>query len=178
MEPSINPVESLYNQYKDIYHFVEDKGEISYAIELDSSFKKNLVIAGASYMEHLFTEKLVSFLGLEVLNTNILFFIKNTGINRKYHTFFKWEAGSKNVNSFFGLFGDEMKKYMDSKIKYDTNLEKAIVSFQTLGSMRNTLAHQNFASHPINDTLDEVYKKFEEGLYFIERLDKYLKMEL
>jgi len=93
-------------------------------------------------------------------------FLKKKGIDRQYHTYFKWDE--RNPNPFFSLFGEEFKQDVKKIIKSDSELDDSINAFLELGDLRNNLVHQNFASFPVDKTAEEIYALYKKALKFIE----------
>ena len=100
-------------------------------------------------------------------------FVKNKAISRRSHTWFKWE--DRNANQFFGLFGSEFKKMMSERIKASDDLGVSIRAFLEVGNERNKLVHQDFASFPLEKTLDEIYALYRQALLFVDDLAKHLR---
>jgi hypothetical protein len=76
------------------------------------------------------------------------------------------------MNSFLGLFGKEFLEMAKRKIKLDSELQEGIVSFLKIGRLRNELVHQNFASHNLELTLDEIYFMHQSALKCLPFLQK------
>src|SRR5690242_3142784 len=101
-------VDALYNEYKDVNEYLGKANEISFQISVQNNYKKNLLLAAASYFEHEITESLTTYCE-EVSNPSliILSFVKQKAIKRQYHTYFDWEDEKKGANKFFAMFGTE-----------------------------------------------------------------------
>ena len=102
------PVDSIYKEYKSLDDFLEDKSEISFRMSSETQFKKNLIMASASFFE---TEiiKIVTEYCSEISTDNkvVMSFINNKAIKRQYHTYFDWE-NKNGYNRFFGMFGEDV----------------------------------------------------------------------
>ncbi|MDM8546267.1 HEPN domain-containing protein [Candidatus Venteria ishoeyi] len=157
-------VEELYKSYINNYHWLEKANEISFATEYKGQFSKVLLLACASYFE----TKICNVI-LDVLDTKkcklTYSFITKKALSRQYHTLFNWR--DKNANSFFGLFGEDFKKFMIKKVKEDENLNSSIRDFLELGNLRNQLAHDNYALFVLGLTSEEIYDKFTNALSFV-----------
>ena len=94
--------------------------------------------------------------------------VRNKAIARQYHTWFHWEQ--KNANTFFGLFGEKFKADMIAKVKQSDETKLSIEAFLEIGNERNKLVHQNFATFPLEKTLDEIYQLYQRATLFIESL--------
>ncbi len=160
----------LQRDFNEINSILEKQGEISLSVDYKSIFTKTLVMTVATAFE----EKVRDLIHA-CLNTseNIMLeeFINIKGLKRQYHTLFDWEK--RNANSFFSLFGQEFKKFMDSKVKEDKELDSSIIAFLELGNERNKLAHLNFYLTSIELTPNEVIERFQRANIFINALKKY-----
>ena len=87
---------------------------------------------------------------------------------RQYHTYFDWDE--KNANKFFSLFGSDFKDKISKKVEADEELTNSIIAFLELGSIRNKLAHLNFANYPLDKTADEIYNLYKNAKTFVDFL--------
>lgn len=160
-------IKKIYEDYQEYSSYLEEKSQISFLSDYRNIFSKTLLLSVASYFED--EIKQIIHKVLLTSESKILEeFIKNKALNRQYHTFFNWKEN--NANSFFGLFGEDFKQFMKSKVKADENLEQSIKDFLFLGKTRNELVHCNYALFKIDMTVEEIFKKFESALKFIELL--------
>jgi hypothetical protein len=95
-------------------------------------------------------------------------FVQNKAISRQYHSWFGW--GETNANQFFGLFGSEFRSTMIGKVKASDQLNSAVRAFLELGGERNKLVHQDYATFPLEKSLDEIYELYRTALMFVEQL--------
>ena len=72
---------------------------------------------------------------------------------RKYYIFFNIKSDTKNINSFYSLFGDEFKKHCIERENED-GMSDAVKSFLLLNRLRNKLAHEGY-NHNIENYSDE-----------------------
>jgi hypothetical protein len=100
-------------------------------------------------------------------------FVRKKAISRQYHTLFSWDT--PNANQFFGYFGDEFRIGMSQKIQTSDKLLESIRAFMEIGRERNRLVHQDYATFPLEKTLDEIYALYQKGLYFVEILPNALR---
>lgn len=167
MEPSV--VDRLYRDNRDLLDYLQRNGEISYQVEVDSNFRKTLLLSAASYFESIVKDILLEFFKEQTNNSDIvLSFIENKAIERQYHTYFNWEGN--NANSFFGLFGEGFRDFMRIEVRTNKQLDDSIRAFLKLGNTRNQLVHQNFASFTLESTADEIYQLYQQAAYFIDVL--------
>ena len=115
---------------------------------LETNSRKVLLLASASYFEHRVCNAVVEFVhersGGSALVSN---FVRNKAVSRQYHTWFNWNES--NANQFFGLFGSEFRAAMIGKVNASNELRAAIEAFLELGSERNKLIHQDYATFPL-----------------------------
>ena len=160
-------IKKIYEDYQEYSLYLEEKAQISFLSDYRNIFSKTLLLSVASYFEDEIKQiihKILLTSELKILEE----FIKNKALNRQYHTFFQWKEN--NANYFFGLFGQDFKKFMKERVKADENLEQSIKDFLFLGKTRNELVHCNYAVFTINMTVEEIFDKFESALIFIDSL--------
>ncbi|CAL9311964.1 hypothetical protein SUDANB135_04865 [Streptomyces sp. SudanB135_2055] len=100
--------------------------------------------------------------------------VEQKAIRRQYHTLFDWDT--TNAGRFWGLFGNEYKVGMKKHCQQDMQLAQSIRAFLEVGSLRNRMVHNNYASFILEKTLDEVYDLYRTGDGFVSRLPDLLKM--
>lgn len=59
---------------------------------------------------------------------------------------------------------------MSIRVKESDNLRSAIQAFLELGGERNRLVHQDYATFPLEKTLEEIYALYQSALTFVENL--------
>lgn len=157
-----------------LLQYLENNNEISLRNIVESSFRKTLLLSAASYFEHQIRECILNF-ATERTNSDIaiIALIKVKVIERQYHTYFKWDGN--NANQFFSLFGSDFKEYMQRVVNEDPELQKSIRSFLELGNLRNQLVHFDFASFPLEKTMEEIYGLYKNSLHFVENIPKWLR---
>ena len=159
-----------YNDYKDIYTYLMDQGEISYASYIDNVYKKNLILSAASYFECQICEAIKEYAKrVSTADKRIVRLIEKKVLERQYHTLFDWDR--KNTNAFWSLFGEDTKTRVRSQLDADDNIEyrDAELAFLEVGRLRNQLVHQNYAEYMVQDlTATEIYKKYERACKFLE----------
>ncbi len=167
--PNGTVIDGLYEDARAVIKTLEQEAEISLQVAAGDHFRKVLLLAAASYFEHRVCEWVLGFVrersGGSVLVAN---FVRNKAIARQYHTWFNWNA--KNANQFFGLFGSEFRSEMISRVKASDDLRAGVQAFLELGSERNKLIHQNYATFPLEKTLDEIYTLYRSALPFVEQI--------
>lgn len=166
-------VDTLHREFTALLTYLQNEGEVTFQTTAEDSFRKALLLSAASYFETMLMEKLTAFFRKKSQDTDVVIsFIQNRALKRQYHALFTWDA--KNANSFFGLFGDGFKRYIQAELKNNSELEESIIAFLELGNDRNLLVHQNFATYPLTKTADEIHGLYLKALYFVENIDSLL----
>lgn len=166
-------IEQQYKDSKELYSYLMNKGEVTFATYIDNAYKKVLVLSAASFFESVIS-KLISEYASRVCGSDkrIVSLIEQKVIERQYHTLFKWDA--KNTNVFFKLFGEETKQKVRHQIDADENLRRAELDFIEMGQQRNLMVHENFAEYDVNTTVDEIYNKYKSACGFVMFISKVL----
>ena len=160
-------VDQLYQEHQTLVGHLIATGEISLQVNVDSSFRKTLLLAAASYFETALSESLIALFSERTHSAEpMVEFVRNKAIARQYHTFFNWDR--RNANSFFGLFGGDFRRFMADEVDKDSGLDSSIKAFLELGQLRNEIVHQNFALFPLDKTVEEIYALYRDALGFME----------
>lgn len=165
-------IDTLIERHKQISEFLRQQGQISLEMNINDDFRKVLVLSIASYFESSITESILVL----AKNTNmesIWSFIKNKAVSRQYHTYFDWDR--TNINKFLKLFGDSFQNSVSEEIDKNTNLKKGAENFLKLGYHRNVLVHENFASAPLNLSIEEIITMYFSALAFTQFLSDKIK---
>lgn len=158
-------IEQQYKDSKELYQYLMDQNEISFASYIDSVYKKVLVLSAASFFESTISKQLSDYAIKVSSDKRIVSLIERKVIERQYHTLFDWKA--KNTNTFWSLFGDDTKTKVREQIDNDENLKFAEQAFINIGNRRNSLVHDNFAESDVNTTLEEIYKTYRSACKFV-----------
>ena len=112
---AVTVVDRLHEEVKGILSVLGGSEEYELRSAADDHLKKSLLMAAASHFERSLTEAVMDF-AEEAYGTDHVLpkLIRNKAVTRQYHTWFDWQA--RNANRFFGLFGDDFKKHVSSKI--------------------------------------------------------------
>ena len=160
-------IDVVFEENRDVLDYLDGQKETSRRTTLAGKLTKVLAISAASYFEFQITSAIASFaVSAAKGNAVVVALIKQKAIERQYHTYFDWDKS--NANKFFSLFGEEFKARIVAKIKADETLSKQVASFLELGSMRNQLAHINFATFPLEKTSEEVYVLYKSAQTFVD----------
>jgi RiboL-PSP-HEPN len=167
------PIDRLYNEAAATIQLLEKNSELSLRVAAADNFRKMLLLATASYFEDHICNSVLMFVREHTKSYLIENFVRNKAIARQYHTWFSWDK--KNANQFFGLFGPEFRAMMVERVRITPELEASVEAFLELGYERNSLVHQNYATFPMEKTLDEVYTLYQRALLFVSGLASALK---
>jgi hypothetical protein len=163
-------IDQQYESGNSLVNYLKNQQQITFFIEAENNFRKNILLSSASYFENEISETVIEFAKSHSDNNELVIsLIKQKAVSRQYHTYFDWDKAT-NANKFFSLFGEDFKNKMIKKVKEDSNLYKSIKSFLEIGQERNKMVHQNFAEIVIDKTTDEIYKLYQESIYFIETI--------
>ncbi len=167
-------VDQLYAEFQNLVSYLNEKGEISFRVSVDATFRKAILLAGASYFEHRVCDDIIAFAKEKSSdNKPLVEFVKNKAISRQYYTFFNWELS--NANTFFGLFGEAFKTFMADEIKNNGDLAEAIKAFTELGRERNRLVHQDFGTFSLEKTAEEIFQLYRTALPFVQCIPEKLR---
>lgn len=159
-------IERQYQDSQELYKYLVDKGEITFATYINDVYKKVLVLSAASFFESAISKQLLDYaIKASGSDKRIVTLIENKVIERQYHTLFNWNV--KNTNAFWSLFGDTTKTKVREQINSTDKLKSSEVDFVELGKQRNLLVHENFAEYDVNITIEEIYKKYKSACEFI-----------
>lgn len=168
------PVDRIHQEASEIIGHLSKSNELSLALSAEDTLRKALLLSAASYFEHRLTNDVLEFI-VEESNNNPMIpsIVKIKAITRQYHTWFDWEKS--NANSFFSLFGEKFKSYMNNRLVLDPELNAGISSFLKIGSERNRLVHGDFASFSLTLTTEDIYTHYSKALTFVHSVAKQLR---
>ena len=159
----------LYEDSRALSGYLLSQREVSFRSQFDDSFKKVLLLAAASNLEYQVVNILTSFVTAASHNCEpLISFVDKAAIRRRYHTYFDWE--SRSANKFFNLFGDNVATQIKRDRESDASLDSSVRAFMELGSIRNDLVHNDYASFTLGKTTDEVFELYEASLVFMSYL--------
>ena len=142
--------------------------------EIDSQFRKVLLLSAASHFEVQVRDTLVDYF-TEKANGDVpsIAFLRAKAIERQYHTYFKWDGN--NANQFFGLFGSGFKEFMGRRLQVNPRLGEGMRAFLELGDLRNNLVHRDFATFALDKTIEEIYALYDTARPFVQSLGSALR---
>jgi len=162
-------VERLYNEARDVIKALAGLNETSLQLAAEDHFRKALLLASASFFEYRVCECILEFVREKTHGTILIEnFVRNRAISRQYHSFFSWDAS--NANQFFALFGSDFEDAMIKKVRECPDLQAAVKAFLEMGNERNRLVHGNYATFPMEKTLDEIYLSYQKAAEFVDTL--------
>ena len=166
-------IERQYQDEQELYNYLMECGEISYASYIDDVYKKVLLLSAASYFESVISKAIISFAkSAASIDSRVAILVEKKAVSRQYHTLFNWTI--KNTNSFWGLFGEETKKRVRMIIDNSEEMKQAEKDFLELGDRRNLLVHENFSEYDVNITVKDIYQKYKSASLFLELITKVL----
>ena len=171
-------VDQLYRDFQEIVGKL-DELEGSLRVTAEDTFRKNLLLAAASYFENEIKEHIMRLAERRSgANEMLVAFVRKKAVERQFHTYFQWDQ--RNANSFFALFGKGFKSFMTKRVKADQKYDEAIQAFLELGQARNQLVHQDFSSFRLDRTSEEILDLYKKACLFVDSLeasfDEYLQM--
>lgn len=161
-------VESLYKDAADLDRLLMSQNEISLRIYADSTLKKSILLASASYFERQICDLIIEYVTQTSVSERIVSFISNKAISRQYHTFFDWDAN--NCNKFISLFGSVFKNDFSAKIRSNSDLEESVRLFLEIGRERNRMVHQDFGQYELEKTAEEIHCSHGKAKLFVTEL--------
>ena len=159
-------IEVFYEAHLAVYQYLLENHQLSFANDVNSNFRRSLVLAIASYFEHQITDLMREVPKKHAGgNSLICALIEQKAISRQYHQYFDWET--TNANKFFSMFGFEFRDAMHNKVRAEQSVEKSIRTFLELGALRNRLVHQNFVAFDIDKSVDDIMAMYRAAIEFI-----------
>ncbi len=160
-------VDSLHRDFRALLAFLDEKKEVSLRSVADDNLRKTLLIAAASSFERCLTEIVIDYAKEATSEDHVLvWLVKRKAVSGQYHRWFEWDR--KNVNGFFSLFGKTFRKYAETTVKNDEELQSSIHAFLEIGRLRNQLVHQDFGSFTLEKTSQEIYDLYTSAEKFVE----------
>lgn len=148
--------------------------EPSLAVAAGDSLRKGLLLAAASHFEKSLSETVLEYVGERSPgDPKVVELVRRKAVHRQYHTWFDWDQ--TNANQFFAMFGRRFKDEMSAKVKADGALTESIRAFLRLGQLRNQLVHEDYASHYLDLTLEEIHGLYQGALPFVESFGAHLR---
>ncbi len=157
----------LHVQFKQVLARLDQAGEVNLRTTMENHFRKIILVSAASHFESALIRSVVhEFENATTPDHPLVHFMRKTGIERRYHTWFAW--GGNNANQFFALFGEAFRTHARKRVREREDLVEAAKAFMEVGRDRNQLVHEGFATIPYEKTMDEVYALVEKAKVFVE----------
>jgi hypothetical protein len=170
----LTPIDRLYTEASDVIQLLQTNAQISLQISVADHFRKALLLLAASYFEERVCNVILDYIRERAKGSSLIEnFVRNKAVARQYHSWFAW--GESNANHFFGLFGSEFRTLMSGRVRAWPEMQVSIKAFLELGNERNRLVHQNYATFPMEKTLDEVYALYRDSRAFVDALPRALR---
>jgi hypothetical protein len=171
-----NRIERQHSDAKDLYKYLMESNEVTFATYIDGVYKKVLLLSVASYFEVKISSAIIEFAKvMSGSDQRLASLIEKKVISRQYHTLFVWDG--KNTNSFFALFGEKTKNKTREFIDNNSEIKDAELNFLKLGNFRNLLVHKNFSEYDVNNTVDEIYKMYKSASKFVDYIESVLSKD-
>ncbi|WFB88935.1 MULTISPECIES: HEPN domain-containing protein [Streptomyces] len=164
----------MYSGHRNVLDHLSQQQQVSHHATLQTTLPKVLLLAAASEFEERVCAALRDHVVEHTQDLKIVELVEQKAIRRQYHTLFDWDT--VNAGRFWGLFGSGYKVGMKEYCRQDVELSLSIRAFLEVGSLRNRMVHNNYASFILEKTLDEVYGLYRTGGEFVQRLPELLKM--
>ena len=168
-------VKTFYERQSElIQHLLETK-ELTFAQDAEQMLQKNLPLAAASFLEEKVCALLLSFVDARTGNcVELRSLVEVKAVKRQYHSLFDWDQ-TNGVNRFLSLFGPAFKGAVAAEIAADPDLQRSAKDFIEIGSLRNKIVHQNYATFIVDKSAAEIFNLFEGAVQFVGFLDRKLK---
>lgn len=169
----MNHVSSLKISSDEIKDYLIKSGEISLNVVAEDNFRKNILIAAASFYEHEFCRVVYDSFSKKVGSIHCLELVRTKALSRQFYSYFDFD--SSNTNRLFSAFGMDFKERAVSRLRDSSELRVSQADFLFICSSRNKLVHDNFAAHSIDSTSDEIYSRYESGCRFIAMIGELIE---
>jgi len=172
--PPETPVDRIYKESAQVIRALEESKEYSLSISIGDHLRKALLLAASSYFEHKVIDCVMNHVRTTSNGSRLVeAFVRNKAVSRQYHTWFNWSES--NANHFFGLFGPDFRSAMTQRVRESAELSSSVSAFLQVGSERNRLIHENYATFPFEKTIEEVYTLYQSGSLFVNALPQAFK---
>lgn len=164
MSYTLRHISTFYEEQNTIREYLQRNGELSLSASVEAILSKTLIIMGASFFEKCIREAVFEKVK-RLSSLSVSEFCRILAIERKYHSWFNWN--NRNANQFFSLFGEHGKLVLRERVLKDEKLCSSVESFMYVGSQRNAIVHEDFASQTITATAAEIMTRIYDALHFV-----------
>lgn len=168
-------VKTFYERQSELIKHLLEAKELSFAQDAEQMLQRNLPLAAASFLEERVCALLLKFVDVRTGGcTELRSLVEIKAVKRQYHSLFEWDQPN-GFNKFFSLFGPEFKNAVITEIAEDPGLRRAAREFIEIGSLRNKIVHQNYATFVVDKSAAEIFVLFEGAIRFVGFLAGKLK---
>lgn len=165
----------MYEDHKSVLDHLSSTNQVSHHATLQTTLPKVLLLAAASEFESRVCNAIREHVQANSKDLKILELVDQKAIKRQYHTLFDWDK--RNAGKFWSLFGADFKRQMGEICRRRPRFDSSIAAFLELGSLRNQLVHNNYATFSLEKTLAEVFILYKEAEGFVNSLPVVLHVE-
>jgi hypothetical protein len=156
MQMDLEPINSLIDEYTHIQDYLFRNGQASFAADVQTYYKKILLLSCASLYETYFSLCIQDLINRKSGHESLSIFLYNKGIDGQYYKFFDWKEAGGNVNKFLKLWGPDVFSKVQQDIDKNTVYQEGMESFIKIGHNRNLLVHENFLVFNLEKTFEEI----------------------
>ena len=168
-------VKTFYERQSELIQHLLAAKELTFAQDSEQMLQKNLPLAAASFLEDRVCALLLAFVDARTGNClELRSLVEVKAVKRQYHSLFEWDQPN-GVNKFLSLFGPAFKAAVAAEIANDADLKRSAKDFIEIGSLRNKIVHQNYATFVVDKSAAEIFALFEGAVHFVEFLAQKLK---
>lgn len=165
----------FFRERVEITQRLVDAEEWSLLNVYQTDLPKVLVVATASRFEAEITQHIEDFYREVTSHSAATLFVVNKALSRQYHTLFSW--GENTATSFMKLFGQECASNFKIQLEAHDWLAASVKDFLSLGRTRNELMHRDFASFPLDLTVEDVDAKAKSAERFVNAIPRVIRVE-
>ena len=149
--------------------------DLSLGLSMKQHFSKTLLLAAASHFEARLTETVRKFSEASLISRDhpLVGFVEKKATTREYYKWFDWN--SRNARIFFGLFGTKFAARAKEIVDDNAELGESIQAFLAIGRERNRLVHGDFAKFSMNDTVDQIHRRYSSARMFVDWVPEVLR---
>lgn len=168
------PVDRLFDERQRLIELLDANKDMSLRVSTDTTLRKVLILSAASYFERYIKESIMDFVSEASERSRcVMSLVEQKAVERQYHTYFQWKKG-KNANSFFAMFGPEVKTAMQQRMRSEPELADGVKAFLEIGALRNDMVHSDFGSYSLDMTADEIMSLHRRAWRFVKAVPQLL----
>lgn len=159
-------VEGVYADFRVLQESL--RSDPSGLVALERIYPKALLLAAASHLEYVTTGKILELFN-DLAVPELAIFVERKALKREYHKLFQW-GNPGSAATLFSFFGTECKKRYDIRKRDDDAFAAEVDAFLRIGSARNDLVHNNYASFRLENTAEEIFELYQKARMFPSRI--------